>query len=88
MPLPRLSDRKSRDGMVTIGAMRHRITIEGQGEIWAHVSIFSKQGEFTAHYVPGIRTGMTIRYKDTPFFIERVIELGNQQQMKLLATEM
>ena len=90
MPLPRLSDKKSRDGLVTIGAMRHRVTIEEMKlEMWAHVSVgrsaAGTQAEFTSHYIPGVRAGMSVTYEGMPFRITRVIELGNNEQMKLFA---
>lgn len=89
MPLRELHNTKSRNGMVPIGAMSNRITIEGEiGEIWAHVSLHRSvagtQGEFTAHYIQGVRTGMAVTHNGTSYRITRVIELGNRQQMKLL----
>ena len=88
MPLPRLSDKKSRDGMVSSGAMSQWIKVDNPAlELWAHLSTVARRGEFTAHYVPGICAGATVSCQSQQFRVSRVIELGRQKQMKLLCTQ-
>ena len=82
MPLKRLSDVKQANGIVAIGSMSKRIKIDGQ-EVWARVSRFGHKAEVTVNYIPDVKTGMLVNYEEHRFCVERVIELGTREQIRL-----
>jgi hypothetical protein len=82
MPLKRLSDVKQANGIVAIGSMSKRIKIDGR-EVWAKVSRFGHKAEVTFNYMPDVKTGMLVNYEDHRFRVERVIELGTGEHIRL-----
>lgn len=82
MPLRRLSDVKRSDGMVPIGSMSKCIKVDGQ-EVWARVSLLGPKAEMTFNYMPGVKVNTPVAYEDHRFRVERVIELGLHEQIKL-----
>ena len=83
MPLKRLSDVKQANGMVAIGSMSKRIKIDNR-EVWARVSRFGhKTAAVTLNYMPDVKMGMLVNYEEHCFRVERVIELGTREQIRL-----
>jgi hypothetical protein len=82
MPLRRLSDIKRADGMVPVGSMSKPIKVEDR-EVWARVSRFGRRAEVTFNYMPNVKMGMLVDYEDHRFRVERVVELGLREQIRL-----
>jgi hypothetical protein len=82
MPLRRLSDIKRADGMVSIGSMSKRIKVDDR-EVWARVSRLGRKAEVTLNYMPDVKMGMLVDYEDHRFRVERVVELGLREQIRL-----
>jgi len=82
MPLQRLSDIKRADGIVSVGSMSKRIKVDDR-EVWARVSRFGRKAEVTFNYMPDVKTGMLVNYEDHRFRVERVVELGRREQIRL-----
>jgi hypothetical protein len=82
MPLKRLSDVKQPNGMVSVGSMSKRIKVDDR-EVWARVSRFGHKAEVTFNYMPDVKTGMLVNYEEHRFRVERVIELGTREQIRL-----
>jgi hypothetical protein len=84
MPLKRLSDATRPDGTVPIGAMCKRVQLEDLGqEVWAKVSVFGRKAQVTISYMAGVKANTPIIYEDHRFRIERVLELGLREQIRL-----
>lgn len=82
MPLRRLSDIKRTDGMVSIGSMSKRIKVDDR-EVWARVSRLGRKAEVTFNYMPDLKMGTLVDYEDQRFRVERVVELGLREQIRL-----
>ena len=82
MPLRRLHETKRADSMVSVGSMSKRIKVDDR-EVWARVSRFGHKAEVTFNYMPDVKMGMLVNYEEHRFRVERVVELGAREQIRL-----
>lgn len=71
-----------------VGSMSKRVRLEAlDQEIWAKVSIRGGKAEITIPFLPAVKANMLVAYDGRRFRVERVVNLGSEEQLKLACTE-